>query len=100
MTRYSRSKRLSIPPGNTMPTQDYSPQINEAFNLLRKGLRPFVEDQMKPVYGDHWYDECHHAGVNPNREGKYTWDVQALLKVITNSIFWRNSFAMAKRRGA
>src|SRR5579875_3345846 len=55
---------------------------------------------MKAVFGDHWNDQCHYAGVKPNREGKYTWDIQALLKVVTNNIFWRDVFAMAKRRGA
>jgi len=83
-----------------MSTQDYSQQVNAAFTSLRKGLLPFVEQEMKTVYGDHWLDECQRAGIRPNRDGYYTWDVMALLKIITNAYCWREVFKKAKLRGA
>lgn len=83
-----------------MSHQDYSQQVNAAFTSLRRGLRPFVEQEMKAVHKDHWLDECQRAGVRPDREGNYTWDIAALLKIITNAICWRDVFAMEKRRGA
>lgn len=83
-----------------MTNQDYSQQVNAAFTSLRKGLRPFVEQEMMAVHKNHWLDECQRAGVRPDREGNYTWDIAALLKIITNAICWRDVFAMEKRRGA
>lgn len=84
-----------------MPTQDYSQQVQAAFTSLRNGLRPFVEQEMRAVYKERWLDECvQWAKVRRDREGDYTWDVMALLKVITNDVFWGKVFAMKKRRGA
>ena len=92
--------QYALSQGKPMPNLDCSQQVYAAFTSLRKGLRPFVEQEMKAVHKDHWLEECERAGVRPNREGNYTWDVMALLKIITNVICWRDVFAMEKRRGA
>jgi hypothetical protein len=80
-----------------MPTLDYSQQVNAAFTFLRKGLRTFVEQEMKAVYKDRWFYECERAGAKSNREGLPELDNSALLKII--GFHWERVFKMDHRRG-
>lgn len=81
-----------------MPTQDYSQHVNNGFNLLRKGLRPFVEDQMRATYPNHWLDKCRAVpSVKLERDGSPKLDNQALLHIMR--VYWEEVFMMDKRRG-
>jgi hypothetical protein len=74
------------------------PQVNQAFNLLRKGLQPFVEDQMKAQYKEGWVERCRAiSSVRFERDGLPKMDNQALLHIMR--VYWEQVFLMDKRRG-
>ncbi len=63
------------------PTNSNHELIRKGLGLLREGLRPFVEKEMRDVYGDAWEEEASNALRMPSY-AKLSWDAQALLKVI------------------
>ena len=60
-------------------------RVNKGLDLLRKGLLPYVEKEMKEEYQKFWemeatdcFPEGHHSrSLNPEE-----WDVQALLTIM------------------
>lgn len=69
--------------------------IGKALDLLRDGLRPFVERELEGVYKDGWQEEAARALHRDQEwhpaEGDDRLDIQALLLLITN--LWREVFA-------
>jgi predicted AAA+ superfamily ATPase len=61
-------------------------RVGKALELLNKGLQPFVEREMKAVYGDNWPAEAV-AALKENKlvvQGRENWDSQALLTLMWN----------------
>src|ERR1051326_4376089 len=62
-------------------------RIGKALELLNDGLRPYLEREMRGIYGDRWVDEAQ-SGLREDRipaKGKTkqpNWDTQALLAVM------------------
>ena len=69
-------------------------RVGKALELLRDGLRPFVEQEMKGVHGDGWLEAAQDIlrGDRPPSKGKgkpkVNWDTHALLAVMWNQ--WNN----------
>jgi hypothetical protein len=55
--------------------------VRKALNLLREGLKPFLEKEMLAVYGEVWEQEARNA-LNIPSHFKLNWDTQAILKLI------------------
>jgi hypothetical protein len=71
-----------------------SERVGKALDLLKDGLRPYVERELKATYKDRWIDtarpsfpDWQHTG----KEGKgLNWDTQALLQVMCE--LWNDCF--------
>ena len=63
--------------------------IRKGLDFLREGLRPFVEKEMRDVYGDSWEEEARDALGTPPY-ARLNWDAQALLKVMDRK--WSDVF--------
>ena len=80
-------------------------RVGEALDILNKGLRPFVERELRASYGDSWQSLAGNSlredrgGVKSSRTSELTWDTQNLLAVMWdqwNAIF-RNVLGHAER---
>src|SRR6185437_12206727 len=69
-------------------------RVGKALDLLKAGLRPYFEREMRAAYGEKWLDEAASAfrdGRLPrDAKGTVNWDTHALLSVMANS--WHNVF--------
>jgi hypothetical protein len=66
-------------------------RVGRTLEILNRGLAPFVERELKAVYGDKWLGIT--RGIVPEgREsgGKIDWDIHALLKVMWSQ--WNDVF--------
>ncbi len=63
--------------------------VRRGLDLLREGLKPFVEQQMRAVYGERWDQEARNALRIPP-QAKLSWDAAALLKMIDRR--WEDVF--------
>lgn len=66
-------------------------RVGRTLDILKRGLAPFVERELKAVYGDRWIGVT--VGIVPERReagGKIDWDIQALLKLMWNQ--WNDVF--------
>ncbi len=64
-------------------------RVGKSMELLKKGLVPFVEREMKNEYGDGWFDQARTAVSEAQErqfgtEKKPRWDVAATLSVMWN----------------
>jgi hypothetical protein len=71
-------------------------RVDKALKLLNQGLAPYVEREMKAIYGDKWLEEANAAlgedRVAPKKKGKaISFDTQALLVLIWNK--WNDVFS-------
>jgi predicted AAA+ superfamily ATPase len=71
-----------------------SERIGKGLELLRDGLVPFVEREMKAVYGDKW-KEMAKQSISKERDGtvqdgKVQWDAYLVLLILWNN--WNNVF--------
>ncbi len=79
-------------------------RIGKALDLLNKGLKPFVEQEMKAAYGAHWLDQARTAlsasQIAPKEKGDgLHFDSQMLLALMVkewNSVF-KNPLGPAER---
>ena len=63
-------------------------RVSKGLDLLKVGLLPFVEREMRAVYGDDWEDQ---ARQGLRAKGKsIQWDTAALLNVLWNQ--WQTVF--------
>ncbi len=69
-------------------------RVGKALDLLKAGLRPYFEREMRAAYGEKWIDEAGNAfrdGRLPrDAKGAVNWDTHALLSVMAgqwNSVF-------------
>jgi predicted AAA+ superfamily ATPase len=64
-------------------------RVGKALDLLRAGIRPYFEREMRAAHGDRWIDEAtttFRDGKLPrDAKGVVNWDVHALLSVMANS---------------
>ncbi len=71
-----------------------SERVGKALDLLKDGLRPYVEREMKATYKDRWIDTARPSFPNwqqPGKDGKgLNWDTQALLQVMCE--LWQDCF--------
>ena len=67
-----------------MPTNDQ--RIAEALNILRKCLRPFVEERMRLEYNERWLEKVRLSlsDFGASHTGSVNLDVQALIRVATD----------------
>jgi len=71
-------------------------RVGKAMELLREGLAPFVERELKTEYGEQtWFEETKRNLTQQQlkfveKKGKPEWDVAMLLGVLWNS--WNNVF--------
>lgn len=71
-------------------------RVGKAMELLREGLAPFVERELKTEYGEQtWFEETKRTLTQQQlkfveKKGKPEWDVAMLLGVLWNS--WNNVF--------
>lgn len=70
-------------------------RVRQALDLLTEGLYPFVERELKAVYGDKWHEiagqsfrKSHNKSI-PNGE-VVQWDAQTLLTILWDQ--WNNVF--------
>ena len=63
-----------------------SERVGKALDLLKDGLRPYVERELKATYKDRWVDTARPSFPDwqqPGKDGKgLNWDTQALLQVM------------------
>jgi len=66
--------------------KDQSGSVGEALELLRKGLLPFFEREMRAVHGAQWEGMASTSYAADRAKGKsVTWDAQALLATMWTS---------------
>ena len=71
-----------------------SERVGKALEILKDGLRPYVERELKATYKDRWVETAM-PGLpdwqRPGKEGKgLNWDTQALLQVMCE--LWNDCF--------
>ena len=79
-------------------------RVGKALDLLKDGLRPFVEREMKAQHAQLWFEEAK-AAVNESQAGlfgtedKPRWDVAAMLAVMWNqwNVVFRKTLGQAER---
>jgi predicted AAA+ superfamily ATPase len=79
-------------------------RVGKAMELLRDGLRPFVERELKEQYSDNWFEETKRALTQQQlsfvkKKGEAEWDAAMLLGVLWqqwNDVF-RNTLGHAER---
>ncbi|MDO8432078.1 MAG: Swt1 family HEPN domain-containing protein [Candidatus Binatus sp.] len=56
-------------------------RVGKALDLMREGLKPYVERELRTVFGDKWIEEAARDERRLKREskGQINWDSQALL---------------------
>ena len=65
-------------------------RVNKGLELLRKGLGPFIEREMKAEYKSYWEAEaidCFPEGHHSRTLEPDEWDVQALLVIMLKQWF-------------
>jgi hypothetical protein len=71
-----------------------SERVGKALDLLKDGLRPYVERELKATYKDRWIDTARPSfpeWQQTGKEGKsLNWDTQALLQVMCE--LWNDCF--------
>ena len=71
-----------------------SERVGKALDLLKDGLRPYVEREMKATYKDRWIETARPSFPDwqqPGKDGKgLNWDTQALLQVMCE--LWQDCF--------
>ena len=71
-----------------------SERVGKALDLLKDGLRPYVERELKATYKDRWVDTARPSFPDwqqPGKDGKgLNWDTQALLQVMCE--LWNDCF--------
>ncbi|MBK9166737.1 MAG: DUF499 domain-containing protein [Bryobacterales bacterium] len=69
-------------------------RVGKALDLLRDGLRPYVERELRATYKDRWVETVRPSfpdWQNPGQDGKgLNWDTQALLRVMCD--LWNDCF--------
>jgi hypothetical protein len=66
-------------------------RVGKGLELLKAGLQPFVERELKAVHGDKW-EEIIRAGLPEDRpKKKINWDSQLILSVMWNQ--WNSVFS-------
>src|SRR5437762_11682162 len=71
-------------------------RVGKAMELLRQGLLPFIERELKAEYGEQtWFEETKRTLTQQQlkfveKKGKPEWDVAILLTVLWNN--WENVF--------
>ena len=66
-------------------------RVGRTLDILKDGLAPFVERELKATYGDKWIGITN--GIVPERRetgGKIDWDIQALLRLMWDQ--WNDVF--------
>jgi hypothetical protein len=70
-------------------------RVGKALDLLKAGLRPYFEREMRAALGDKWLDDAANAfrdGRLPrDAKGVVNWDSHAMLSVMANT--WNSVFA-------
>lgn len=70
-------------------------RVGKALDLLKAGLRPYFEREMRSALGEKWLDEAANAfrdGRLPrDAKGAVNWDSHALLSVMANT--WHSVFS-------
>jgi hypothetical protein len=71
-----------------------SERVGKALDLLKDGLRPYVERELKATYKERWVDTARPSFPDwqqPGKAGKgLNWDTQALLQVMCE--LWQDCF--------
>jgi len=69
-------------------------RIGKGMDLLKEGLAPFVEQELKAVHADQWQKQVEDTFTNDsnlkNKDGSFAWDVARLLSVMWN--LWDSVF--------
>ncbi len=77
-------------------------RIQRGLELLRAGLSPFVERELRARLGEDWIEEVNRNRrfkIETNGDGEVSWDTQALLSVMWdewNTVF-RTTLAQPQR---
>ncbi len=75
-------------------------RVGKALELLKAGLRPYFEREMRAVHGDKWLDEAANSfrdGRLPrDAKGGVNWDTHALLSVMAGQWNWVFSKKLGK----
>lgn len=69
-------------------------RVNKGLELLRKGMLPYIEREMKAEYKSHWISYAVNSIAEDNSSGQFPpemWDVQVLLATIHDN--WTKVFA-------
>src|SRR5271169_781324 len=71
-----------------------SERVGKALDVLKDGLRPYVERELKATYKDRWLETARPSFPDwqqPGKDGKgLNWDTQALLQVMCE--LWNDCF--------
>jgi hypothetical protein len=70
-----------------------SERVGKALDLLKDGLRPYVERELKATYKDRWVDAARPSFPDWQQTGRpasFNWDTQALLSVMCE--LWNDCF--------
>jgi len=71
-----------------------SERVGKALDVLKDGLRPFVERELKATYKNRWLDTAKPSFPNwqqPGKDGEgLNWDSQAILQVMCD--LWNDCF--------
>src|SRR6266545_8046997 len=79
-------------------------RVGKALDLIKAGVLPFVERELKAQHAQAWFDEVR-AAVGPSQaslfkdEGKAPWDAASLLTVMWNqwNVTFRKTLGQAER---
>jgi hypothetical protein len=71
-------------------------RVGRALDLLRDGLRSYVEREMRVEFGEGWQVEATSSRIRPNRDGKIVWDLANLLKLVWDQ--WNTVFGQKLAR--
>ena len=71
-----------------------SERVGKALELLKDGLRPYIERELKATYKDRWVETARPSFPDWQQSGKdgkgLNWDTQALLPVMCE--LWQDCF--------
>jgi predicted AAA+ superfamily ATPase len=68
-------------------------RVGKALDLLRAGIKPYVEREMRAAHGKEWLERAEQGfpqGLAHDRGGEINWDTHALLSVMSNN--WNSVF--------
>src|SRR5713101_4141370 len=79
-------------------------RVGKALDLLKDGLRPFVERELKAQHGQLWFEQAR-ASVSESQaslfgtEAEPQWDVAAILSVMWNqwNVVFRKTLGQSER---